>query len=134
MVVKLCLPEEDSELAGDIFRLGPAGEVEFVAPSLLYYELANALRFSRHVRPEEVPRLLASIRALGMEEVPPSEDDLASAIAEAKSVGSSVYDAIYLVLAKTRKGIMVTSDLDFEKKARSRHVSTLVKAHAELVP
>lgn len=129
---KWVLDEPDSAQARALQELYLQEEVAFAVPTLFFYELANVLRFTK-ARPAgtEADDLLEAVYDLEIEAVDPTREQLTRAIAESKRLKGSVYDAVYLVLAKERNGAMVTADEDFDRRARSRHVTTLAKAVRE---
>lgn len=132
VLVKLWVVEAGSDQARFLRDLFIRGEVEFAVPSLAYVEVANAFRFNKDTRSLDVSEDLQDLLDLGMETVEPSAEVVTAAYREARAIGSSVYDAMYLVVAKQRKGIMVTSDLKFDRLARSKHVAPLGKVYREL--
>lgn len=132
VLVKLWLVEEDSTKARYLRDRFTEGAVRFVVPTLAFVEVANAFRHSPQTRGLDVRQFLEDLYALGMERVEPDMTLVVEAYGEARRVGATVYDALYLTLAKRLDGVMVTSDARFDKLARSRHVATLDKVHAEL--
>lgn len=132
VVAKWLLREPDSGHAIGLRDRFLAGEVDFVVPSLLYYEVANALRHRREVEPRDAHRFLEELYAYEMEEAAFTAAVAVEASRFARERQTTVYDATYLVVARSRNGVMVTADAKFEAKARSRHVATLARVHAEL--
>lgn len=133
VISKWLLDESDSDKARALRDLFLRGEVRFVVPSLAYYEVANGLRFNRLVKADLVDEFLEDLHGYEMEEVGPSASLTLAAVETARSVGSTVYDATYLALAKAFDGTVVTADTKFDKVARSRHVAPLAKVHKEFV-
>lgn len=131
VVSKWILDEVDSDKARRLRDLFIAGEVHFVAPTLLYYEVANALRYNRAVRPAEADEFMTVLHAYRIEEVGASRELAVKTIREAKAIDATFYDTLYFVIAKERGGVKVTADKKFDTKARSRHVATLDKAFEE---
>lgn len=135
VAAKWILPEKDSPLALDFRELYLKGEVQFVVPSLFYFEIANALKFKRGVTAEEAQDFVDALFQYGLDTQEASAELLRDAAVAARALHAqvTVYDACYLVLAQRRSGVMLTTDAKFERLAVSRHVASLAKAHAEWV-
>lgn len=84
------------------------------------------------MKQEDAEAHLASLFASGFEEVAPDAAFMAKVHRQARALGTSVYDTCYFVLAKQRNALMVTADLKFDLRARSKHVATLDKVYREL--
>lgn len=132
IVVKWFLEEEDSSQARFLLELCLREEVEFRIPELLHYEVANALRYAKGVPGGQAEVHLEVLLGYEFETAALTPALLTSAVREARALGATVYDSIYLALAKSLNAVMVTADAEFDRKARSRHVTTLAKAYAEL--
>lgn len=134
VVAKWILREEDSDQALFLRDLFLADEVRFLAPELLFYEVVNVLRHHRSVKAADAEGFLETLFGYELETEPLTTAWALASMREAKRIGSTAYDAAYLVLARVRNAVMVTADAAFDRKARSRHVTTLARAYAELRP
>jgi predicted nucleic acid-binding protein len=113
VAVKWFLPAEDhAEDALALLHARAAGSVRLVVPSLLFYEVSNALlvavRRNRLAREDYLDALEALFR-LGLEAADlPDYHRRAAALAYA--YGRSAYDAAYLALAESRGAVFLTAD------------------------
>ena len=96
------------------------GVVELLAPSLIQYEVGNAIRFHPGSTPEHVAEAVQSI--LGMQmgggEVSAVLAEAASGIAFEEEI--TLYDAFYLALAERNRARLVTDDRRLYRKVRKR--------------
>lgn len=132
VAVKWVVEEPDSDRARYLRDLFVDEAVRFVVPSLLFYEVANAVRFTADLSDAERRDAVAKVHALEMEAADPDPDRMARAVQAATELDASVYDATYLVLAQEHDGVMVTADRKFARRAGPPHVATLEAAHAEM--
>ncbi len=119
VAVKWYSQEEEGDLtkADNLLQLHVDGFCEFMAPALIVYELANALRFNPNLGVEEVRRAIRSFFALEVVlEEPARHMDAAIELAYTLSV--TVYDAIYLALSQTTGIPLITADYKFFAKAK----------------
>jgi predicted nucleic acid-binding protein len=98
--------------------------VETLAPSLLYYEIRNALLVSERRNRITESMSAAFLRDLGLLPIrlEPAGDD-ASLMTLARKRKLTVYDAAYLALAKTEGLPLATLDRDLEKAAVAEGVT-----------
>ncbi|MDA2925542.1 type II toxin-antitoxin system VapC family toxin [Acidobacteria bacterium AH-259-L09] len=113
VAVKLFVPEPDSEKAYLLFgRLGDSQPIQLFAPHLLYVECANTLwKYCQFFGYEQntAEQNLRDLRDLGLQ-IFPDEQLLVEAFQIARQYDVSVYDAIYVGLAKLLKCSFVTAD------------------------
>ncbi len=116
-VVKWFISEESSAKARELKTDYVRGEINLISPRLLEYETTNALRFHPIVKlsREEMLTALTSLRRLEIMVEPP-ERAWIKAFELSSAEGISVYDAIYLALASTSDGKMVTADVRLSQK------------------
>lgn len=81
-----------------------------IAPSLLAYEVANALRYNANLSPEQVQQALLSLDSLQIATASFGFSALAGICAIARETGLTVYDAVYLALAASEGVLLVTAD------------------------
>lgn len=116
VVLKWFVEEEGSDRADALLDEHVKGEARVVVPDLLIYEVANALRFSGGFAAREVREIIDALWALDLYIVAPQPDVMRSALALSYSRGISVYDSVYVALAKELGLPLVTAD----KKLLSR--------------
>jgi predicted nucleic acid-binding protein len=99
-----------------------------VAPNLILYDAANALRFHRIYR-FSAGHVVESIKSpvdLGMAGEPDPEI-WRTAVELSYRTGVSVYDAIYAALAITRKVLLVTSVEELYNRLKSEVSAVLLR-------
>jgi len=94
-----------------------AGKCSVTVPDLLFYEIANALRYNPNFTGEDVQDALLSLA--NMDLLVRRFDSLVSGktLELAYRFGITVYDACFLALAKTEEMNLVTADYKFFRQA-----------------
>lgn len=110
VVLKWFVEEEGSERAEALLDEHVKGAARVVVPDLLVYEVANALRFSGAFAAREVREIIDALWALDLYIVAPQPDIMRSALALSFSRGISVYDSVYVALAKELGLHLITAD------------------------
>ena len=101
------------------------GELDLEAPSLLYYEVANALRYNPRFGIEEVRSAVRALEDLAIT-IYGFKGELASRAVElAYRFGITVYDAAYVALAAMRNATLYTADKEVVMKVSSENVKHL---------
>jgi len=101
------------------------GELDLEAPSLLYYEVANALRYNPRFGIEEVRSAVRALEDLAIT-IYDFKGELASRAVElAYRFGITVYDAAYVALAAMRNATLYTADKEVVVKVSSENVKHL---------
>lgn len=112
VVLKGFFPDEVGHVqALALIRAYAQEEIELLAPTLLPYEVTNAvLQAIRHdrIRPEQGQEIVAVFQELG---IPTAEVSWQRALALARAYDRSAYDGAYLALAEERSDKLVTADL-----------------------
>lgn len=101
-----------------------AARVETRAPSLLYYEIRNALLMSERRRRITAPMSAAFVRDLALLPIrlePAAHDDALMTLARERHL--TVYDAAYLELARRERLPLATLDRKLEKAAIAEGVA-----------
>lgn len=112
VVIKAYVPEILSDKAEDIFSRVEIGELLLLAPDLLYPETGNILWKKRRLReltPAEAGEIVDAITALPIK-VEASRPIMPLAVAIAMESGITVYDAMYVTVARVYETRMVTAD------------------------
>ena len=110
IVLKWFLKEQDSNKAINLKRKIRDGELIAIAPDLILYELANALRYKKGYKPELVSEAINAIIDLDMEIIVPTESLIKESAIISFEKDISIYDAIYVALAKETGYNFITAD------------------------
>jgi len=113
VILKWYLPDEEfGEKALIVLRKHVSEEIELLAPTILRYEVLNALvvaeRMGR-IEKEVTEKSVNAFLKLGIGFLDPF-GDYANVLSVARSFNRSVYDAAYLSLAMKNKTDFVTGD------------------------
>lgn len=117
--------EEDSSLALNILQKHINGREKIAVPDLILYELANAWVTKTAIPSARVKTNLKDLQDAGLELENVTFDLAAKAVNFAKKYNASVYDAIYVVLAKEKRCNLVTADKKFAEKINLPYVKLL---------
>ena len=110
VIVKWYINEKYSEKALKLRDKHVNGEILLMAPSLLPYEVINALRYSNLYTLEELKLATASLLNYGIQTQPITSKYMEKVVEVAVKNGITIYDASYIALAITKNVKMVTSD------------------------
>ena len=110
VVVKLFVEEDYSKNARDLRNSYIEGSIQISVPSLLYYEVMNAILFTRKLSLEGIELALRSIAEYDFIIINPDHNLNIKIIRLAKKYNISVYDATYVGLALATNSILYTSD------------------------
>ncbi len=99
------------------------GEVRLVAPELMVYEVANALRYHPRVGSDRLAEHIEDLFAVEVGLDPVSEVSMTAAIQTAYRTGLSIYDAAYVALAERLDATLYTADEALLRAAGSRGAS-----------
>ncbi len=114
-VVKWFVEEEESNEMRKIRDLYLKGKVAIYVPSLLFIEFANALRFVKGLTLTDVVNAVKALNLLRLNVVS-DLDILDRAVELAFKTGITVYDAIYVALAKITNSKLITYDTELLNK------------------
>jgi predicted nucleic acid-binding protein len=112
VVIKFYVPEILSDHAEDLLSRAAAGELMLYAPDLVYPETGNILwkkQRRRELAHEEVDEIVNAIIALPMI-IEPSKPIVPLAVSIAGQCGITVYDALYVAIARIYATKMITAD------------------------
>ena len=110
VAAKWFLPETDTDAALRLRERHVNGELRLVAPELLVYEVANALRYHPRIGSERWADHIADLFALDVGFDPASETSMREAVETAFRLGLSVSDSTYVALAERLDVILYTAD------------------------
>lgn len=118
VVLKWFQEERDSAKALVWEERHAAGEETIAAPDLLFYEVANVLRHQKRIRADAVEAALDVLGRLEIQAFSFSPFDLKEVVRFAAAQDISVYDALYVILARRLGCRFVTADKRLYTKLR----------------
>ncbi len=127
VVAKWFLPEADTESAVLLRARHVSGDLRLVAPDLLVYEVANALRYHPQVGSDQLAEHMEDLFAFELGLEPTSEISMTAAVRAAFRLGLSIYDASYISLAERLDAALYTADESMlhAAGARGHHVRSV---------
>lgn len=108
VVVKWYIPEQHHEQARDLRDAYLDGRHELFAPSLLPFEVVNALKYSDHFDSEQLTTASTTLPEYGITLL--SYRKVGPVAEVATELDITLYDASYLALATTTEAIVYTAD------------------------
>ena len=132
VVVKWFVPERNFRVAVAIRDAHLEGKLKLVSPSLVAYEVANALRFHRVYRltPGEIAAAVQSLNEMGLMDTL-SVEEWVKAVELSAAMNISVYDAVYAAMAFWRGATLITSDLKLYNSLKNAVNVTLLDRAGE---
>lgn len=133
VILKWVLPdpegEQDMEPALYLRDSAASGKISIKVPSLWLYEVGNTLtrRFADRSRD-----LLEALVAFDLDESGMDDEWLDQTIALTRRYNVTFYDAVYHALALTKKGVFVTADAKYVRKAGKAGAVVVLKEWAGL--
>lgn len=127
-LVKLVVPEDDSDKMQALAALHRAGTIRLLAPDFILTECANVLgRYARRTETphQEMQEAFQILCQLGLEEVG-HRALVEEALPLAMQHDQSVYDVLYLVLALREKIPLITADERFVNALKPQGFSLLL--------
>ncbi len=119
VAARFLLHEELSEKAANVLEDFLRGEIDVLAPSLVIYEVGNALwkavRFGFIDKAEAASALDTFLKLNVWRNL--KESELLDAISLAVEKDITYYDAAYIALAKSERAILLTADEGLIRKA-----------------
>ncbi|MCZ7625358.1 MAG: type II toxin-antitoxin system VapC family toxin [Candidatus Methylomirabilis sp.] len=95
-------------------------ELDLIVPDLIFYELANVLRYQPQLGAEEAASALDSLETMDLDIRPFSYPLGKEAAQLAKAAGITVYDAHFIVFAEAFDRPVVTADRRCYARVRGR--------------
>ncbi len=96
-----------------------AGTVVFVVPDLLFYEMANALRYNPNLSPKDVNEALDSILDVGFEVRRVDKKTMQDAISIAFKHNITIYDAYFIALSRVEGKPLITADYKLAERVKT---------------
>ncbi len=113
--LKWFVREEESGEMGELLNQHLSGRLELHSPEFLLVELANALRYASGIGPTDVLEAVEAVRSLRLK-LAGDLEILGDAVGLAFEEGVTLYDALYVSLARTLGGRLVTYDGELLRK------------------
>jgi predicted nucleic acid-binding protein len=133
VVLKWFVNEADSGLALKLREEFYAGEREIVAPDLLLFEIANALRYNPSFSTKEIQEALDTLFGIGIGIITPTFSLLSKTVELAEKFDLTCYDASYLALAEDLGFEFITADERFYRKVvKSNKLKVSLRLLADL--
>jgi predicted nucleic acid-binding protein len=123
-------PEEDLEAALEVRRRVVEAKLNLIIPDLLFYELANVLRYQPQLAVEEVAKALDTLETMELDVRPFSYALGKEAVRVAKTTGITAYDAYFIVFAEAFECPVLTADRRCYARVRDRPSVKLLQAWA----
>ena len=108
VIVKWYIPEQHHEQARALRDAYLDGKFDLVAPALMPFEAANALKYSGHYEGERLEEASRLLPEYGIDLVPFSKTGPVAEIAT--NLGITIYDAAYVALARKLDTKAYTAD------------------------
>lgn len=119
VVIKWFLQEKLSEKAIEYRRQHLEGKIILITPSLLAFEIVNALSTKSNVDLKAIVGAIKAFYFTGIKEHLLTEELAAQAAALSKKHQISVYDAAYIALAQDFNCQFITADKKLYQKTKS---------------
>ncbi len=110
--------EEDLESALRLRDGLVSGNCTAVVPDLLFYELANALRYNPNFNCDDAKDAVAAVNDMGFAVRCADPALMARAVEMAFAFNVTVYDAYFLALAESEGSAFVTADYRFFERVK----------------
>lgn len=110
VILKWFVAEEGSENALRFRDRHVSGEERIIVPPLLFYEIANVLRYQEQLPDDELLTLFEILKDFEISTIYPSFSEFEETMLYARSKKISVYDAAYIVLARNIGCELITAD------------------------
>lgn len=119
--------EKESDIAEKLFQAHLEETEKILVPTLLFFEVANALATKSDLKEKHIKRGLSLLYDANFVIYGVNQEDMIEAALLAKKYKTSVYDMVYIVIAKNKKVNLITADNKFANKVNFSFVQTLSK-------
>lgn len=110
--------EDDSEIALHLRQDMLDGHCTLIAPDLLIYELANALKYNPNFTSKDVKASMDSVYNMGIDIRGVGSLVITHAIEIAFKFNVTIYDAYFMALSQIEKKPFLTADYKFTKRIK----------------
>jgi predicted nucleic acid-binding protein len=108
--------EDGTEKALDLREAFFNGEVDIAVPDLVFYELANVMRYDGGFTVEMINQSIKSLREMDFQIVAPYSEFMDKIVENATELELTVYDSAFYTLAEITEGKLVTADEEIQEK------------------
>ena len=125
VIIKWYNLEPDAEKALELRAAYAARDIELLAPYLIIYEIANALRYNPDFGVEDVKSAVTDLMDMQLSLQQLDERQIQKATDLAFNYGITIYDSTYLALSETSELTLYTADDRLIEKTahpRIRHI------------
>lgn len=110
VALKWYLPEDDSKRARKWYEAIKNRKIFAIAPDFLLFECANVLLKRQKIKPHDTLSIIDDLQYLGIELVTIATLRVGSVIELSHKFDLTIYDAMYLELARLTNTVLVTTD------------------------
>jgi len=128
VAVKWVIQEDYRDYALKLREEHVRGSVEISAPSIIVYEVVNALRYNPELSEADVKKAAESLFGLHMKLEQPTNRLIGKAAETAYKYSVSIYDAAYLGLSELKDCPMITADQELYGKTSSSNLVMLLSS------
>jgi len=121
VIYKWYVDEELSKKATEILVNFKEGKTEISMPELVFYEIANSLRFNPKNTEDDVVEVIDNLNSLNLNVVVITTGLLKDALKISYKYGITVYDGVFIALAKDLNFDFITADKKLYNKVLSLH-------------
>ncbi len=122
--------EEDYSKEADLLRRDYVNQfIDIAVPSIIYYEVMNALRYSGIFGEDELNQIGDALHAYQFLEIPLKGEYLRETVKRALKHGVTIYDASYLAIAHIEKAILYTADEKLIEKVNDPNLIKHIKEY-----
>ncbi|RLE62649.1 MAG: PIN domain nuclease [Thermoprotei archaeon] len=132
VIVKWFIEEEYSDKALELRNKHINGEISIIAPELLYYEVLNALKYSRLFELEELKLAALSLSNYGIKLYSLKGRLAENTVEIAVERNITVYDAAYVALAINLDTVLYTADEKLIQKLGEKYENVVI--HISKIP
>ena len=118
VILKWFQDEEGSERALVFEERHKTGEEMIAVPDLLFYEIANVLRYQKKITGEFADDAFEALNKLEIQTFVLGLYQLKEVFRFAREYDISVYDAMYVILAKKLECKLITADKRLQQKLK----------------
>ncbi len=125
VIIKWFVNETDSDAALALRDAHKSGETQLIAPDLLIYEVANVLLHHPRFMENEIAKAVHSLYDIQLEIIVPTAELVQVAVHLASRHKLTLYDALYLGMARELGVELITADHKLQRKANLPFVHLL---------